>query len=189
MFSYFYNHPLLEEPVKISYLYEYHAYYHFKGGIRVKNPAFNSIDGLILDLKENSVNAIDKFYKNLISIFDHFENIDKIFFCAIPSHASFAEPSAMHIIAQKLSVHYNRPDYSEALQRYKTIPKLSDGGVRNIGVHINSIKINPNYNIKNKNIILMDDITTSGSSMAASAQILKIAGASKVYCLALSHKF
>ena len=91
-------------------------------------------------------------------------------------------------MAQKLSEHYNKRSYADVLQRYKTIPRLSDGGIRNIGVHINSIRINSKYNVENKNFILLDDITTSGSSMAAAHQILKIAGARKVTCLALSHK-
>ena len=189
MFSYMYNHPLLEESVKISYLYEYHAYYHFKGGVRVKNPNFNAIDGLILDLKKNSEHAINKFYNDLVSIFNHYESVNKIVFCAIPGHVAFSEISAIHIIAKYLSKHYGRPDYSEILQRYKTIPRLSDGGVRNVGVHINSIRVDPKYQIKGKRIILLDDISTSGSSMAASNQILKIAGAEKVTCLALAHKF
>ena len=188
MFSYNYSHPLLEEPVKISYLYEYHAYYHFKGGIRVKNSAFNAVDALILDLKQNSEKAINKFYEDLILIFNHYESINKIFFCAIPGHMAFSKLSAMNIIAKKLSNHYKRPDYSKLLQRYKTIPRLSDGGVRNMGVHINSIRVDSNYKVKGKNIILLDDISTSGSSMAASSQILKIAGACKVICLALAHK-
>jgi len=189
MFSYNYSHPLLKEPVKISYLYEYHAYYHFESGIKVKNPKFNTVDGLILDLKQNSDKAINKFYDDLILIFNHYESINNIFFCAIPGHVAFDKLSAIHIIAKKLSNHYKRPDYSELLQRYRTIPRLSDGGIRNMGVHINSIRIDSNYTIKGQNIILLDDISTSGSSMAASSQILKIAGANKVICLALAHKF
>ena len=189
MFAYFYEHPLIKEPVKISYIYEYHSYYHFRGGLKLKNPEFNSIDGAILDLKQNSSKAINIFYKKLIAIFDSFESMDNIYFCAIPSHVANAEISSMHIIAKKLSTYYNKEDYSEVLQRYKTIPRLSDGGIRNIGVHIHSIRINSNYQVQNKKFILLDDITTSGSSMAAGAQILKIGGADKVICLALSHKF
>ena len=189
MFSYFYEHPLLKEPIKISYIYEYHPYYHFRGGTRIKNPEFNSIDGAILDLKQNIPKAIDIFYKKLVSIFDSFDSMDNIYFSVIPAHIADADISSVHIIAQKLSAYYNKTDYSEVLQRYKTIPRLSDGGVRNIGVHINSIRINPDYQVADKDFILLDDITTSGSSMAAAAQILKISGANKVTCLALSHKF
>ena len=115
--------------------------------------------------------------------------MDNIYFSVIPSHIANGEISSMHIIAQKLSDYYNKADFSRVLQRYKTIPRLSDGGIRNIGVHINSIRINPDYQVTDKNFILLDDITTSGSSMAAGVQILKIGGANKVTCLALSHKF
>ena len=189
MFSYFYDHPLLEKPIKISYLYEYNSYYHFRGGIRIKNPDFTPIDGAILDLKKNKSNAIEMFYNKLIDIFDSFDDLDNIYFSAIPSHTANAHISSIHIIAKKLATYYNKADYSEVLQRYKDIPRLSDGGTRNMGVHINSIRINPSLDVKGKAFFLLDDITTSGSSMAAGAQILKIGGANKVTCLALSHKF
>ena len=61
MFSYFYEHPLLKRPIKISYLYEYNSYYYFRGGIRIKNPNFTSIDRAILDLKKNKFKAIELF--------------------------------------------------------------------------------------------------------------------------------
>ncbi|MBR2179821.1 MAG: hypothetical protein IJ862_05460 [Selenomonadaceae bacterium] len=189
MYSYFYDHPLLDRPVKISYIYEYNSYYHFRGGIRVKNPNFSPIDGAILDLKKNDPKAIELFYSKLIDIFDSFDDLNNMYFSAIPSHTANANISSMHIIAKRLSDHYNKDDYSEVLQRYKNIPRLSDGGFRNIGVHISSIRINPRFNVKSKVFFLLDDITTSGSSMAAGSQILKIGGASKVICLALSHKF
>ena len=189
MHSYFYDHPLLDRPIKISYLYEYNSYYHFKGGIKVKNPNFSPIDGAILDLKKNNFKAIELFYNKLIDIFDSFDDLNNIYFSAIPSHTANDNISSIHIIAKKLADHYNKDDYSEVLQRYKNIPRLSDGGFRNIGVHISSIRINPRLNIKGKNFFLLDDITTSGSSMAAGSQILKIGGANKITCLALSHKF
>ena len=189
MFSYFYNHPLFEQPIKISYIYEYHPYWLLRHDVRIKNPEFNSIDGAILDLKRNLQSAINIFYNKLVDIFDCFDDVENIYFCAIPSHDKDIKITSMHLIAQKLSSYYNRPDYSNALQRYKTIPRLSDGGIRNVGVHINSIRVNSNFDVVGKNIILLDDITTSGSSMAAAHQILKISGANKVTCLALSHKF
>ena len=189
MYSYLYSHPLLDRPVKISYIYEYHSYWLLKGDERIKNPEFNSVDGAFLDLKQNDPSAIDRFYKKLAFIFDCFESINDVYFCVMPSHDSNVTASPMNLIAQKLTDRYNRPDYSNVLQRYRTIPRLSDGGIRNIGVHINSIRINSEYNVADKYFILLDDITTSGSSMAAGYQILKIAGAKKVTCLALSHKF
>ena len=189
MFSYFYDHPLIDKSLKIYYIYEYHPYWLLRHDERIKNPEFNYIDAALLDLKRNIQTSINKFYDKLVDIFDCFENIDDINFCVIPSHDKNTTTTSMHLIAQKLSEHYNKADYSNALQRYKTIPRLSDGGIRNIGVHINSIRINPKYNVTGKDFILLDDITTSGSSMAAAHQILKIAGANKITCLALSHKF
>ncbi len=189
MYYYIYEHPLLEKALKISYIYEYHSYWILRKNERIKNPAFNLIDRTFLDLKKNSPEAIDKFYQDLVSIFDCFDSIDKFNFAVIPSHDVNVKISPMHLIAQKLAIHYNKIDYSDVLQRFKTIARLSDGGTRNIGVHINSIRINPKFKVEGKNFILIDDITTSGSSMAAGVQILYIGGANSVTCLALSHKY
>ena len=48
--------------------------------------------------------------------------------------------------------------------------------------HLNSIKVNGD--VSGKNIILMDDITTSGCSLLACKQLLLDAGANSVICFA-----
>ena len=182
-----YEHPLIWQPVKIYYIYEYHSYWCYYGNEKFKNTDFNSVDRDILDLKRNLPHVIYKFYKKLLSIFDCFDDIDKFNFTARPSHDSNVDVTSMHIIAQKLSENYNKRDYSQVLQRNSTIPRLSSGGLRNIGVHINSIYINQNFEVKGKNFIILDDIATTGGSMAAAAQILHTGGASEIICLTLAH--
>ena len=86
MFYYMYDHPLLEKPVKISYVYEYQSYYRVKRGLRIKNPAFDFESKLILDLKRNSFEAMEIFSERLIKIFDCLDDLDKLNFAVIPSH-------------------------------------------------------------------------------------------------------
>ena len=48
-----------------------------------------------------------------------------------------------------------------------------------------SFKLRNNFDIKGKNIIIFDDITTSGSSLVAARRFLKDNGANIVVCIAL----
>ena len=51
---------------------------------------------------------------------------------------------------------------------------------------INNKCRNAKFCVSNKNIILIDDVITSGSTVKEAARILKLAGAKKVYVLALA---
>lgn len=47
-------------------------------------------------------------------------------------------------------------------------------------------KLRPGQNIKNKKIVLVDDVVTTGATVGEAAKVLKQAGASKVYVLSLA---
>ena len=70
--------------------------------------------------------------------------------------------------------------------RKYTVPKKHDGGYRDIDKEIDSLSIQNEHIIKNKTVIVLDDITTSGVSMKAAINILEDAGAKKVYGFAIA---
>jgi ComF family protein len=49
-----------------------------------------------------------------------------------------------------------------------------------------AFKLTPNADMKNKNIILIDDVTTTGSTLNQAAKILKQHGAAQVICLTVA---
>jgi predicted amidophosphoribosyltransferase len=51
----------------------------------------------------------------------------------------------------------------------------------------NSFKLKKPEKIKGKNIIIFDDIITTGSTMREAAKVLKKAGAKKIYFLTIAH--
>lgn len=70
------------------------------------------------------------------------------------------------------------------LVRMFDVPKAHKGGDRSMDKHIKSIKVNciPH---KNTPVLLLDDVTTSGNTMIACETILKKAGVTEIYKLAI----
>ena len=141
-------------------------------------------------------NSIDYYYntfKELIS--------DDCIISSVPSHKKESK-TAVDILIYELCKNSNRinasciknkenGEYNSCFQqpfliRTKTIPKKSDG-FRDFDTEEATIKVNQSQekNIVNKNILLLDDVTTTGLSFAVSQRKLLDYGAKRVICLAL----
>jgi ComF family protein len=58
-----------------------------------------------------------------------------------------------------------------------------DGRLKNVA---NAFKLKPGADVRNKNIILVDDVTTTGATLQEAAGVLKRNGAAKVICLTVA---
>lgn len=92
------------------------------------------------------------------------------------------------LIGRELRQHYPNVEYrADGLKRVKnTVPqghKRAKDRAKNVS---KAFEINPNYNYKNKNIILIDDVYTTGATLNECAKTLYKAGALQVNCLTLS---
>jgi predicted amidophosphoribosyltransferase len=161
----------------ISYIEKYRPY-RLKGN--VKNPAFNLFSSKVLDIKENKGKAIGYFYNILKKHIPLDENTAIV---VVPSHDPAAPKSGILNIGKKLSK--TAIDATSCLVRTKKIPKLADGGTRNINVHLKSIKLCNEHMIQGRNVILLDDVTTTGNSLLACKMLLKKANPKNITMIAI----
>lgn len=76
------------------------------------------------------------------------------------------------------------------LKKFKeTAPQKSLNRERRLRNLRKSFDWNPKFSIKNKNVLLIDDVITTGATSNACAQLLKKAGANKVYVATLARVF
>lgn len=161
-----------------TYFYDYHPYYLPNKEI---NPNFTKIySGKILDLKEGNKDAINLFYS---SIDPHIKQ--NVLIAVVPSSDSNKIDTGIKELGRLLAEN-GRIDATSCLVRHTSVPKAANGGPRDVHTHINSIKVQNASLIQGKEVILLDDITTSGSSLEACKQLLLNAGASKVEKIAIA---
>jgi hypothetical protein len=135
----------------------------------------------ILNFKESKLEEINMFSELINPLLG-----SNFLVCVVPSHVAYASPGPLHKLSGLLTMlSSGRIDASNALIRFKTIDKLSKGGSRNLDTHMQSIKVDNPEIIKDKDILLIDDVTTSGNSLNACKNLLLAAGAKSVQCLAL----
>lgn len=140
-----------------------------------------------LDYHNNYQGYFSEFSKLKLLFKDKFINKFNItndtVFCCVPSHkASSTNNNSIALMIKSLAKECGIYDGSQVLLRYKNIDAQKNVRKRKKETHLNSVKVAKN--IENKNIILMDDITTSGSSLLACKQLLMEAGANSVICFA-----
>ena len=120
-------------------------------------------------LKERDSWYIDFLSERLISILDKRKEIT---LCRIPSSKKdniSGCDDLINVLASKSSL---LTDGSKCLQRIESIPSAHQGGIRDFDQHIKTTKVFNLHLIENKDVLLIDDITTSGTSIDAFTQIL-----------------
>lgn len=163
----------------IKYLGIYHPWH---GG---SNPNFNTFSGEILDVKNQRSQGQIYFRRELLNLlsFDAF-----IITSAPSSEAHTRNNNGIAVLARQVaSSRRNITDGTNCLIRHRSIPSSHTSGNRTIEKHLESIRVENTILIENKNILLLDDVTSSGSTIRACKQLLIQVGAQNVQCLALGH--
>lgn len=165
-------------PAEVFAFGEYHPYWSDPQR-RIKNPHFDAWSGRILDLKEHDPQAADYFFQHLDSW------LGKGFaIAAVPSHDPTNSASGIRVLAQRLAAS-GRIDATACLVRHRKIAQAARGGPRSIQLHHRTIRVEHPELVQGRPVLLLDDVTTSGSSLLACKQLLLEAGAAEVQCVAL----
>ena len=91
-----------------------------------------------------------------------------------------------HLLAEVISRYYDKP-VLPALERVKNTQAQFDLDRKDRFVNIrDAFRVADNKAVYNKQVLLFDDIYTTGSTIAECAKVLKIAGAKRVEVLTLS---
>lgn len=142
---------------------------------------FTEYTSRIWDLKNRNPLVIEYFADCISS------NLQGDFDCivVVPPHHNEKDNSGIKILAQKVVEKKKLIDATSCLIRHKTIDRLSTGGNRSLETHLQSIKVVSQEVIKGKNLLLLDDVSTTGNSLHACQKLLKDSGANSVKCFVL----
>ena len=103
-------------------------------------------------------------------------------FCLVPSHSSGTDnKNGIYMFGRWCNAIRYFFD-KDIIERIVEIESLHSGGDRSLEVQLNSLKINKN--VKDKKIVVIDDVTTSGNSLIACKTLLQQSGASEVLLFA-----
>jgi len=148
-----------------------------------QNPMFDDFSRKILNIKhDNPTDDVIIYYtEQLLNIIS---DTEKYVICVMPKHTIGTAPSGIRTIAKRLC---NPPiiDGTDVIFRSKETEKKAYGGNRDINLEIESLSVTNDYIIKDQQVLLLDDVSTSGSSLRAGKHILVNAGAKLVAMYAL----
>lgn len=165
----------------VHYLDYYHPYRIYGD----KNPDFNDFSGSILNLKENKDIDTQIFFQKMnVGLYS-----GNVVICVVPSSNSNKVDSGIKKLAQKFANFGDRIDGTSCLRRHTSVPKAAHGGSRDVETHLRSIEVTNNVIIRDREVILLDDVCTSGSSLTACEILLKNAGASNVHKVVIGLTF
>jgi len=146
------------------------------------NPNFDKFSRLILDVKDQRIKGINYFTNRLRSILS---DTEEYVICVTPTHAVGTAPSGIRTIAKQLCS-YPTIDGTDVISRAFEIPKKTIGGSRDMQLEIKSLAVMNENVARGRQVLLLDDVTTTGTSLKAGKYRIEQSGAEIVVLLALA---
>lgn len=148
------------------------------------NSCFVQASKRINKLRNMDLEAIRYYYDEINEIID--VNI-RFVVCVMPSSQMGLQPSGIRIVATKLCKNGKVINGTDVLYRNKTLPKKHLGETKDSKKEKASITVRNRHLIENKQILLLDDVTITGTSLNVGKQILLDNGAYIVAKVALAN--
>jgi hypothetical protein len=155
--------------------------YHRKDSERGSTCGFSK---LILELKRNSENAIKEFAEFFAPI-----RAEELFVVAVPSSDPKNRRTGIRYLAKKISALLKGIVKSGLLIRTRKIPKKSAGGERDLQADLESLELLDAEKFDGKNVLLLDDVVTSGTTISACEEIIREAGPRSIVRVALAKTY
>jgi len=169
---------------KLPQLYSlgfYHPKYSYDKNGSIENDYFNEFSDRILAVKNWDYTAILYFRDILLKLIED----EEIAIATVPAHTPFELNSGIRDLAGYLvKSKKNYIDAVQCLKRFEQVAQSSQTrGCRSKQAHLKSIRVIDRQSLENKNVILIDDVLTTGSSVNACKELLQEAGAKEVKVL------
>ncbi|RJX30887.1 MAG: hypothetical protein C4516_09095 [Oxalobacter sp.] len=179
----------------IFWIVDYHKYHiHDQNGQKQKNPMVDEVSRHLMDLKstenKNFDIAVAKKSRLVLRELDTvLEKNEKAILCLVPSSKANKYGPGLLRIAQFLQRKDSRiAAVTNLIQRKTSIVSLHSGGDRNISIHKGSLAIGEKIK-QDRTYIILDDIATSGNSLAVCADMIEYQGARRVIPLAIGKTY
>lgn len=145
--------------------------------------------GAILKFKNNGAKYLAKKFAKIL--YDKYVtlNWDVDLVCPVPSHITSIKKRGYNHAAEiaKEFCSFTGKVYSDILLKNKQTPQQKDLGrearLKNL---VDTFEIIDKWLVKNRTILVIDDVFTTGSTLSACAKVLKNAGAKNIYGLTLA---
>ena len=165
----------------------YCRYYHPKRG--GNNPSHGLADQELLWFKSGSEWYIKKAAGEYLDVLREFDIEGMATLVVVPGHGERTTNANSPVARVAVILAGMHPDRYQAridaLIRHTTIQKLSLGGSRSIELHLQSIQLSSEDGIRDRTVIILDDVATSGSSISACRQILTQSNPQKIGAIVL----
>lgn len=152
-----------------------------------KSNLFDDVSQLVLNFKDGHPAAIRYFHPKVVHWISCFISYRPVYLCAVPSSrvgAINTISGLAALIADDVPGLHNACGYITAVKPRKS---YCMSGVRNPNALISSLAFADD--IKGKHFLLLDDVTTTGTSLTAVRNELLFRGALSVRCLAIAQTY
>ena len=164
----------------ITALYRYRPPYYKFRSIQIPNFFHDSSSRMIVAAQESKDFAIHEFVRQLDKLIPANTVI-----CCVPSYGSSQSKQGIRKISYWLSNSQQRINGTHILRRTREDSDEDQYSSQTIHFHLESMEVNDADLVRNRVVVLLDDVIQSGYSLKAGAILLNAAGARQVLPYAL----